>query len=80
MFKSITSFLCTKPGRDIYKEADHLFKELSDGTTKLENPDFKPTDKDGKTIETALTNAECLQEIQNFLNYAINNGRRGTPR
>lgn len=77
--KSITSFLCTKSGRDIYKEAARIFGELTDGAAKLEHPDFQPTDKDGKIIETSLTNAECLKEIRNFLNYAINNGRRGTP-
>jgi len=77
--KSITSFLCTKPARDIYKDAARIFSELADGTAKVEHADFKPTDKDGKVIETALTNADCLKEIQNFLHYAINNGRRGTP-
>ncbi len=77
--KSITSFLCTKLGRDIYKEAARVFSSLADGTAKLEHPEFKPLDKDGKVIETALTNVECLKEIQNFLSYAINNGRRGTP-
>jgi tRNA(Arg) A34 adenosine deaminase TadA len=76
---SITSFLCTKAARDIYGEATKEFYEYIDEANKLEHPTFKPIDKDGQPVATALTNQECLTELKCFLLYAVANGRRGTP-
>lgn len=77
--KSITSFLCTKAARDIYGEAAAIFTEYIDEVTELEHPAFKPTDKNGQPLKTALTNQQTLTELKCFLSYAVANGRRGTP-
>ncbi|HJR08613.1 MAG TPA: deaminase [Pyrinomonadaceae bacterium] len=76
---SITSFLCTKAAYDIYGEAAGVFTEYMDEAIKLEHPTFKPLDKNGQEVKTALTNQESLAELKCFLLYAIANGRRGTP-
>jgi hypothetical protein len=76
---SITSFLCTKLARDIYGAAAGECSEYLEGTKKLEYPEFKPLDRDGREVTTALTNEECLNELKCFLLYAFANGRRGTP-
>ena len=76
---SITSFLCTKLARDIYGEAAAECSAYLAGTKKPEFPDFKPPDKDGQPLKTALTNQECIDELDCFLKYAFANGRRGTP-
>ncbi|HEY0098582.1 MAG TPA: deaminase [Pyrinomonadaceae bacterium] len=77
--KSITSFLCTKAARDIYGEAAAAFAEYLNDENKLEHPTFKPLDKDGQPVKTALTNRQSLAELKCFLSYAVGNGRRGTP-
>ena len=77
--KSITSFLCTKSARDIYGEAAAECTAYINGEKRLDFPDFKALDKNGQRVDTALTNQECLAELECFLEYAFANGRRGTP-
>ncbi|HYG10516.1 MAG TPA: hypothetical protein VD835_11250 [Pyrinomonadaceae bacterium] len=76
---SVTAFLCTKTARDIYGEAARLFTDYIEETQKLEHPTFKPVDRDGQPVKSALTNQQCLAELKCFLSYAVINGRRGTP-
>ena len=74
--QSVTSFLCTKMARAIFRDGAGAFGRLSDGTAELEHRDFCPggTPKPGM-----MTNAQCLEEAKNFLDYARTRGRRGTP-
>lgn len=68
--KSITSFLCTKSARDIFKRgADDL------RAFQVKYPTWKP---DGGTANL-LTNSEVLGEAQRFVEYACVEARRGTP-
>jgi tRNA(Arg) A34 adenosine deaminase TadA len=70
--QSVTSFLCTGAARAIYAAGKAEFAEFVGGTRALRFPDFRPT-------EGALQNVKLLPEVKAFLEYAVTNGRRGTP-
>ncbi|CAA9363786.1 MAG: hypothetical protein AVDCRST_MAG68-4672 [uncultured Gemmatimonadetes bacterium] len=74
---SVTSFLCTRAARDLYGAGRAALEALTPET--LAHPGFKPADRDGKRVENALTNLQVLGEVNGFLAYAIEAGRRGTP-
>lgn len=67
---SITSFLCTKSARDIFKRAADDLRAF-----QVKYPTWKPD------LGTAnlLTNNEVLGEAQRFVEYACVEARRGTP-
>jgi tRNA(Arg) A34 adenosine deaminase TadA len=67
---SITSYLCTDGAKTIYEAGAN---ELSSFT--VVNPTYVPPG----APPAALTNAEVLTEVQNFLSYAKSIDNRGTP-
>lgn len=67
---SLTSFLCTKAAYDVYRKVETAFDMLT--AADLEYPAFQPH-------ADANTNLKCLEEAQNFRNYAVQKGRRATP-
>jgi tRNA(Arg) A34 adenosine deaminase TadA len=73
--RSITSFLCTDAARDIYQDAADELMNL----TAASHPDYRRPSRDGQDIPTALTNAEVLTEVADFVQYATTEGSRGTP-
>ena len=70
--KSVTSFLCTADARAIYAAGRGEFDQLTRGAEPLAFPDYRPTDG-------ALRNSDLLPEVDKFLDYAVTEGRRGTP-
>jgi len=66
---SITSFLCTKAARDIFKDGADEFSSY-----KVAYPDWKPDAADA----AQLTNAGVLKEAIAFVSYADSVARRGT--
>lgn len=66
--KSITSFLCS----DLAFASFRSGRETLD-TMSLAYADYRP---DGQGMSS---NAEALTQARNFLNYALTEGRRGTP-
>ena len=72
---SITSFLCTDAALAIYDQATQEFLAV----TKLSSPGYRRPARDGQVPETALTNDEVLTEVRQFRDYALAEGRRGTP-
>ncbi len=76
---SVTSFLCTKPARDIYGEARAEFQALVADPTRLTAGDYRPGTSDGTPIASAKTNREALAEAADFFTYAVTSVRRGTP-
>jgi hypothetical protein len=69
---SVTSFLCTGHARGIFASGADLLDRLIAGKDPLAAPDFKPS-------PNALSNNRAIGETAQFLDYAIRNGRRGTP-
>lgn len=65
---SITAFLCSDLALASYRSG----REALDAMT-LAHPDFRP---EGQGM---LTNAKVLGQARHFLNYALTEGRRGTP-
>jgi tRNA(Arg) A34 adenosine deaminase TadA len=76
---SITSYLCTKEARNIYKHAAQLFEELAANPSKLESPKYPYTGTVQDEKATTLSNLEVLREAFSFLRYATASGRRATP-
>jgi tRNA(Arg) A34 adenosine deaminase TadA len=74
---SITSFLCTDLAYQIYKSAANEFESLTKDSLKFK--EYKPKSKDGKIIEAAKSNEIVLNEIKDFYQYAIKQGKRATP-
>ncbi|MDM5277131.1 hypothetical protein QUF95_07040 [Paenibacillus silvae] len=74
--RSITSFLCTETAYRVYEEAKKEFERLTALTQKLKYPEYKPNglDEDNKM----KTNEDVLEEVKDFYQYAVRNGRRGT--
>lgn len=66
--QSITSFLCTDLAFESYRSG----REALD-TMMLDHADYRP---EGQGI---LSNEEVLMQARQFLNYALTEGRRGTP-
>ena len=66
--KSITSYLCTDIAFEIFKSGRDALDTMA-----LSHADFRP---DGQGM---LSNAEVLAQARHFLNYALTEGRRGTP-
>ncbi len=75
--KSITSFLCTRTARAIFGDARRELEGLSAGD--LDHPGFKAPDHRGRIPDHAITNAEVLDEIRDFFDYAVRAGGRATP-
>jgi hypothetical protein len=67
---SVTSFLCTDYALQIYSQAQD---ELSNKKT-CDYPDYQPPD-----TPTAITNAEVLTEIHDYLIWTDELNNRGTP-
>lgn len=67
---SVTSFLCTDTAFEIYSQAQ---AELSK-TQSCNYPTYQPPD-----VPTALTNAQVLTEIQDYLTWTDELDNRGTP-
>lgn len=67
---SITSFLCTKSARDIFKRAADDLR-----TFQVKYPAWKPD----AAVTSSLMNKDVLAEAQNFVEYACLEARRGTP-
>lgn len=70
--RSVTSFLCTADARAIYADGTKEFDQLTRGAAPLGFPDYRPDDG-------ALRNDDLLPEVRAFLDYAVKDGRRGTP-
>lgn len=67
---SITSFLCTDAARDIFCMGAFAF----DKWPTAQFPDFKPQSQDA-----IYSNQDILDHAHRFYDYAITDGRRGTP-
>lgn len=67
---SITSFLCTDAARDIFCFGAFAF----DRWPTAQFPAFKPLNRD-----SFLSNQDALDHAHRFYDYAITDGRRGTP-
>ena len=65
---SVTTFLCSEWAKQVFEK-----HKIALGSLALEEPDFRPPN-----IPSALTNAECLLEAQDFFDYVTNEGHRGT--
>jgi tRNA(Arg) A34 adenosine deaminase TadA len=72
---SVTSFLCTEQAFLIFLEAEQEFSLLK--IEDLNYPNAKIKGADG--IESALSNAQALDECKSFYKYVAEKGRRGTP-
>jgi len=70
--QSVTSYLCTANARAIYAAARTDFDQLTRGAEPLGFPDYRPDDG-------ACRNSDLLPEVETFLDYAVKEGRRGTP-
>ena len=66
--KSITSFLCTDLAYDSYKSGRDTLDTMS-----LTHADYRPEGINN------LSNNDVLLQARRFLNYALTEGRRGTP-
>lgn len=66
--KSITSFLCTDLAYDSYKSGRDTLETMS-----LSYSDYRPEGVNN------LSNNDVLMQARRFLNYALTEGRRGTP-
>ena len=71
--KSMTSFLCTEEAYLIYSNAKREFMDYIQGKKLLQFGLYVPDRRSG-----VLTNEKVLQEVKDFYEYAIYNGRRGT--
>jgi hypothetical protein len=71
---SVTSFLCTDDALEIYRDAARTLEE----TATTDHPDYRRPDHLGRPVEGALSNAEVLEAVKRFLEYAQTQGRRGT--
>jgi len=69
--QSITSFLCTDAARTIFASASQDFTALG-STRPLTAPLYRPG-------PAALSNIDVLDEARQFLRYATDVARRGTP-
>ena len=72
---SVTSFLCTDDALEIYEDAARTL----DATTSVEEPDYRRPDHAGDPVDGALSNAEVLDAVRRFLDYARRQGGRGSP-
>jgi tRNA(Arg) A34 adenosine deaminase TadA len=70
--QSVTSFLCTADARAIYASGADDFDQLTRGAKPLAFPDYRPMDG-------TMRNSDLLPEVNEFLDYAVTDGRRGTP-
>lgn len=68
--RSITAFLCTDTAYDHFAAARKIFD-----TMQLAYPDYKPASNSNRVH----TNLKALEQARRFFNYAMLNGRRGTP-
>jgi tRNA(Arg) A34 adenosine deaminase TadA len=75
--KSITSFLCTRVARAVFADAKEALEGLT--ASDLAHPGFVAPDHRGRIPDHAISNAEILDEIRDFLGYAIRAGSRATP-
>lgn len=71
--QSVTSFLCTEKAYRIYADAKNEFMQFVNMKKELTCPDYRPDDGQG-----IKTNADVVEEIWDFYNYATKNGKRGT--
>jgi len=81
---SITSFLCTDNALAIFTAAAKQLQVLK--AADLRCPDYRPpavasapSSADSTTLVTVMSNAEVLDEVKSFLDYAVNCAHRGTP-
>ncbi|MDQ3741574.1 MAG: deaminase [Actinomycetota bacterium] len=76
---AISSFLCTLGARELFRRGHERFRDLVASPTTLSHPDECSHDRDGRLVTGSLTNVGALENAARFYEYAITNGRRGTP-
>jgi tRNA(Arg) A34 adenosine deaminase TadA len=74
---SVTSFLCTRMARKIYRDAAKRFLALE--KDDIVYPKYVPLDRYNEKIDDALPNRKLVKEARDFYEHAIGSARRATP-
>jgi tRNA(Arg) A34 adenosine deaminase TadA len=71
---SVTSFLCTDSALSVFAAAGRQLEQ----TETASIPAYQRPTRDGRILPSALSNADLLQHLKGFLDYARRQGGRGT--